>query len=139
MGLGRFLWRATGIGHRIDTVKNIVEEGSIVKGVKKTIKEDFCEDNPVTAHVYNVGKFDGKKDGYAQASKEYEVKLLEQADLFLKQIKDFQKEKDTYEELLIEYEVAIAELEEKANRTEQENQLLQSLLLKERQLKKLVA
>ena len=44
MGLGRFLWRATGIGHRIDTVKNIVEEGSIVKGVKKTIKEDNRRD-----------------------------------------------------------------------------------------------
>ncbi len=139
MGLGRFLWRATGIGHRIDTVKNIVQEGSIVKGVKKTIKEDFCEDNPVTAHIYNVGKFDGKKDGYVQASKEYEAKLLEQADLFLKQTKDFQKERDAYEELLKEYEVAIAELEEKANRTEQENQLLQLLLLKERQLKKLVS
>ena len=95
MGLGRFLWRATGIGHRIDTVKNIVKEGSIVKGVKKTIKEDFCEDNPVTAHIYNVGKFDGKKDGYVQASKEYEAKLLEQADLFLKQIKDFQKDTHT--------------------------------------------
>lgn len=139
MGLGRFLWRATGIGHRIDTVKNILDEESIVKGVKKTVKEDFCEDNPVTAHIYNVGKFDGKKDGYAQASEEYEAKLLEQADLFLKQIKDFKKEKEAYEELLKEYEVAIAELEEKANRTEQENQLLQSLLLKERQLKKLVA
>lgn len=138
MGLGRFLWRATGIGHRIDTVKNILDEESIVKGVKKTVKEDFCEDNPVTAHIYNVGKFDGKKDGYAQASEEYEAKLLEQADLFLKQIKDFKKEKEAYEELLKEYEVAIAELEEKANRTEQENQLLQSLLLKERQLKKLV-
>lgn len=138
MGLGRLFWRATGIGHRIDTVKNIIDEGSIVKGVKKTVKEDFCEDNPVTAHIYNVGKFDGKKDGYAQASEEYEAKLLEQADLFLKQIKDFKKEKEAYEELLKEYEVAIAEIEEKANRTEQENQLLQSLLLKERQLKKLV-
>ena len=90
-------------------------------------------------HIYNVGKFDGKKDGYVQASKEYEAKLLEQADLFLKQTKDFQKERDAYEELLKEYEVAIAELEEKANRTEQENQLLQLLLLKERQLKKLVS
>lgn len=139
MGLGRLFWRATGIGHRIDTVKNIIDEGSIVKGVKKTVKEDFCEDNPVTAHIYNVGKFDGKKDGYAQASEEYKAKLLEQADLFLKQIKDFKKEKEAYEELLKEYEVAIAEIEEKANRTEQENQLLQSLLLKERQLKKLVA
>lgn len=80
MGLGRFLWRATGIGHRIETVKNILDEGSIVKGVKKTVKEDFCEDNPVTAHIYDVGKFDGKKDGYAQASEEYKAKLLEQAD-----------------------------------------------------------
>ena len=138
MGLGRFLWRATGIGYKIDTVKNIVDEGSFVKGVKKTIKEDWCEDNPITTHIYNIGKFDGKKDGYEQASEEYESKLLEQADLFLKQIKDFQKERAAYEELMKEYEVAIAELEEKTNRTEQENQLLQSLLLKERQLKKLV-
>ena len=139
MGLGRFLWRATGIGHRIDTVKNIVKEGSVVKGVKKTIKEDFCEDNPVTAHIYNTGKYDGKEDGYVQASEEYETKLLEQADLFLKQVKDFKKERDAYEELLKEYEIAIAELEEKVNRTEQENQLLQTLLLKERRLKNLVA
>lgn len=138
MGLGRFLWRTTGIGRSIDTVKNIVEEGSIVEGVKKTIKEDYCEDNPVTSHIYNVGKYDGKKDGYVQASKEYESKLIEQADLFLKQTKDFQKEKAAYEELLKEYEFAITELEEKVNRTEQENHLLQVLLLKERQLKKLV-
>lgn len=137
MGLGRFLWKTTGIGRSIDTIKNIVGEGSVVDGVKKTIKEDYCEDNPITAHIYNVGKYDGKKDGYVQASKEYESKLLEQAELFLKQTKDFQKEKAAYEKLLEEYEVAITELEEKVNRTEQENQLLQLLLIKERQLKKL--
>ena len=139
MGIGRFLWRATGIGHNIDTAKNIVKERSLIKGVKKTIKEDFCEDNPVTSHIYNAGKFDGKKDGYQQASEEYEAKLLKQADLFLEQIKDFKKEKEAYDELLKEYEAAILELEEKANRTEQENQILQELILKERQLKNLVA
>ncbi len=139
MKLGRFLWRSTSIGHSIDTIKNIVEEGSLVGGIKKTIKEDFCEYDPITSHVYNLGKFDGKKDGYVQASEEYEAKLLDQADLFLEQVKDFQKEKDAYEALLKEYEVVITKLEEKANRTEQENQLLQSLLLKERQLKNLVA
>lgn len=29
MGLGRMLWRSTGIGRTIDTVKNMVEEGSV--------------------------------------------------------------------------------------------------------------
>ena len=138
MGFGRFLWRATGIGHRIDTIKNIIDEESIVKGVKRTIKEDFCEDNPVTSSIYNVGKYDGKIDGYKEASREYETKLLEQADLFLAQKTKLENEMDAYEELLNDYEVAISELENILERTEAENQLLQALLLKERLLKKLV-
>lgn len=52
MGLGRMLWRSTGIGRTIDTVKNMVEEGSVIEGVKKTAKEDWCEDNPITSRVY---------------------------------------------------------------------------------------
>lgn len=138
MGFGRFLWRATGIGHRIDTIKNIIDEGSITKGVKRTIKEDFCEDNPLTSSVYNVGKYDGEIDGYNQASREYESKLLEQADLFIKQKTKLENEMDAYEQLLNDYEVAISELENNLERTEAENQLLQALLLKERLLKKLV-
>ena len=47
MGLKRGLWRSTGIGRTIDTVKNIVDEGSISGGVKKMIKEDWTEDNPL--------------------------------------------------------------------------------------------
>ena len=35
MGLKRGLWRSTGIGRTIDTVKNIVDEGSISGGVKR--------------------------------------------------------------------------------------------------------
>lgn len=38
MGLKRGLWRSTGIGRTIDTVKNIVDEGSISGGVKKDDK-----------------------------------------------------------------------------------------------------
>lgn len=41
MGFGRFLWRLTGVGRNIDTIKNIIDEGNVVKGVKRTIKEDF--------------------------------------------------------------------------------------------------
>lgn len=47
MGLGRLIWRSAPIGRTIDTVKNMVEEGSVVEGYKKTIKEDITEDNPI--------------------------------------------------------------------------------------------
>ena len=137
MGIGRFLWRATGIGHRVDTVKNIIDERSIVNGVKRTIKEDICEDNPITSTIYNTGKYDGKIDGYNEAAREYESKLLEQADLFLKQKSKFENERDAYEQLLNDYEIAIDELERNLNRTKAENLMLQKLLLKERQLKNL--
>lgn len=137
MGIGRFLWRATGVGHRVDTVKNIINERSIVNGVKRTIKEDICEDNPITSTIYNTGKYDGKIDGYNEAAQEYESKLLEQADLFLKQKSKFENERDAYEQLLNDYEIAIDELERNLNRTKAENLMLQKLLLKERQLKNL--
>ena len=137
MGLGRFLWRSTSIGRTVDTVKNMVEEKSVAKGIKRTFREDFCEDNPITSAVYETGKYDGKKEGYEVASNEYETKLLEQADLFLSQIKDFESEKDAYEKLLDEYEKAINELEGRVDRTEYENQILQELLSKERKLKKI--
>lgn len=85
-----------------------------------------------------MGKYDGQIDGYNQASKEYESKLLEQADLFIQQKTKLENEMDAYEQLLNDYEVAISELENNLERTETENQLLQALLLKERLLKKLV-
>ena len=89
MGILRGLWRSTGIGRTIDTVRNIVEEGDFVDGVKRTIKEDWTEDNPLSSAIYNSGKYDGKIEGYAEASDEYEAKLLDQADKFLQQQKIF--------------------------------------------------
>lgn len=137
MGIGRMLWRGTGIGRTIDTIKNIAGEGSLVEGVKRTVKEDFCEDNPLTRVIYKSGKYDGKIEGYDEASDEYEKKLLALADDFLKQSRIFESEKDAYEQLLDEYEKEIDELSEKVNRTEAENEYLQKLLLRDRKLRKM--
>ena len=69
-----------------DAIKNMIDEGSVVEGIKKSVKQNYCEDNPVTTPIYEAGKFDGKKEGYVEASNEYEKKLLEQADLFLQKL-----------------------------------------------------
>ena len=136
MGFGRFVKHVLIPGsNTVDMVKNMVDEGSVVEGYKKSIKQEFTEDNPLTSPIYKMGKFDGKKEGYTEASDEYEIKLLQQADEFLKQKKIFEEERDAYEKLLDEYESAIDELESKASRTEEENAYLQELLSRERRLK----
>lgn len=58
-------------------------------------------------------KLDGMKEGYTQASEEYEVKLRKQAKEFINQQKSFTKEKEAYEHLIFEYETYITQLEEK--------------------------
>ena len=120
-----------------DIAKNMIEEGSVVDGFKKTVKQEYCEDNPLTSPIYKVGKYDGKVEGYEEASDEYEKKLLEQADLFIQQKKDFLKEREEYESLLDEYDKKISELQIYANKTQTEKDLLQKLLIKERELKNL--
>lgn len=137
MGLLRGIWRSSLIGRTIDTVRNVVEEGNVRDGLKRTFKEDITEDNPFTKAIYESGKYDGKEEGYIEASDEYEKKLLAQADEFLKQTKDFIREREEYEALLDAYEKEIDELERKVNRSQVENALLQQLLLKERSLKQL--
>lgn len=117
-----------------DMGKNILDEG-IVDGYKKTLKQEYCEDNPVTAPIYKAGKVDGKVEGYAEASDVYEKKLLEQADLFLQQKKDFEKEREEYEALLDAYDKKINELQNNAEKNQTEKDLLQQLLLKERELR----
>ena len=61
----------------------------------------------------NKGRYEGMKDGYTEASGEYERKLKKQADEFLNQIKNFEREREEYENLLSEYETYIEELERK--------------------------
>lgn len=90
MGFGRYLLKNIIPGYRtINTIKHIAEEG-LVDGVKSDIKEEWCEDNPITSMIYNEGTSDGKKEGYVLASKEYEEKLLKQADEFLQQTKIYE-------------------------------------------------
>ena len=138
MGIMRGLWRSTGIGSTVDTIRNIVDEGSITDGIKRTIKENWTEDNPIGKAIYDSGKYDGKIKGYEEASDEYEQKLLEQADMFLAQKKVFESERDRYEELLDAYEKEIEMLENKSYKTEQEKEYLQELLLRERRLRGIV-
>lgn len=66
-------------------------------------------------------KLDGMKEGYAQASEEYEVKLRKQAKEFISQQKNFIKEKDAYEQLISEYETYIIQLEEKLKKLENQD------------------
>lgn len=137
MGLARMLWRCSPIGSTIDMVRNISEEGSVVEGVKRYVKEDLCEDNPITSRIYQAGRYDGKIEGYEEASDEYEDKLLKQADEFLKQKQIYESEREAYEELLDEYEAEIDALSEKLDRTERENEYLQQLLLRDRKLRRM--
>lgn len=61
----------------------------------------------------NKGRYEGMKDGYTEASGEYERKLRKQAEEFINQKKNFEKEIEEYEKLLSEYEDYIKELEQK--------------------------
>lgn len=135
MGLKRLLWRSTRIGRTIDTVKNIREAGGVGAGLKRTIKEDFTEDNPITAPIYRWGHYDGKNEDYDEASERYRAKLLEQAEKFLNQLKDVQQERDEYEKLLNDYEHEIEKLQEKVYKTERENQWLNLLQIEKQKLR----
>ena len=137
MGIGRFLRRTNSIVRIIDTTKNIIEEGSIKNGLKITVREDL-EDTPIVSNIYNMGKYEGKKQGYVDASKEYEEKLLSQAEHFINQKELLINEVSNYEKLLDEYEVEIERLEGKLNKTESENQYLSKLLNNERKLKQMI-
>lgn len=54
MGLDRLIKRQIPIIHTIDTIENIVDEGSVKDGIKRTVKEDYCEDNPITSTIYKI-------------------------------------------------------------------------------------
>ena len=95
-----------------------MKEHPMVTGVYGSTLLDRVIDHETKPYVY-----EGKKQGYAEASDEYEKKLLTQAEEFIKQKKDFQMERDAYEALLDEYEIEI--------------EYLYQLMLKERELKKL--
>ena len=81
-------------------------------------------------NLYDEGKDEGRRDGYVEASYEYEKKLLKQAEEFLKQ-KEIAKSKRK------QYDNYIDELENKVQITEQEKEYLNRLLITERKLRRL--
>ncbi len=138
MGFIRFLMKQTIPGYStVNTIKNIVDEGGVSGGVKRTLKEDFCEDNPITSTFYKIGKNDGKQEGYVEASKVYELKLRSLTEMFLNQKKVYDNQVADYEMLLNDYEALIDELQQKYNRTQEENEYLNLLLINERNLRKI--
>lgn len=60
---------------------------------------------------------EGQKNGYIRCSREYEIKLRRQAELFLKTTNKWRRERDEYEALLDEYDATIVELEAKLAET----------------------
>lgn len=138
MGFIRFLMKQTIPGYStVNTIKNIVDEGGVSGGLKRTLKEDFCEDNPITSTFYKIGKNDGKQEGYVEASKVYELKLRSLTEMFLNQKKVYDNQVADYEMLLNDYEALIDELQQKYNRTQEENEYLNLLLINERNLRKI--
>ena len=138
MGLKRYAKHKLLPGSRlIDTIKNVSEEGDFLEGVKRTIKEEYAEDNPLTSAIYKSGKHDGKIEGYEEASDEYEQKLLDLADKFLNQTRIYEDERDAYEELLDKYEAEIDRLVAKNNKTEVDNLYLNQLIIRDRKLRKI--
>ena len=138
MGFIRFLMKQTIPGYStVNTIKNIVDEGGVSGGLKRTLKEDFCEDNPITSTFYKIGKNDGKQEGYVEASKVYELKLRSLTEMFLNQKKVYDNQVGDYEMLLNDYEALIDELQQKYNRTQEENEYLNLLLINERNLRRI--
>lgn len=95
-----------GIGNAINTATAAGITEAIGWMAVKNFYDRWLEDK-------NKGRLEGMKDGYVEASGEYERKLRKQAEEFLNQKKDYTKERDEYEKLLLEYEAFIKELENK--------------------------
>lgn len=91
----------------------------------------------ITDKAFEKGRTEGKKEGYVEASYEYEKKLLQQANEFLQQKKAFNKENEDYKRLLNEYEDYIEELEKRDHLSMEEKDYLNKLLLTERKLRRL--
>lgn len=128
MDIFRKMRRLNPTVHTIETVKNMVDEKSVTKGLKRTFHEDICEDSIIGAACYNEGKKDGYREGYEEASRIYETKLRSQSEEFFKKAEIAKSQINEYKKLLREYEECIEMLEAENERTKKENDLLRKLL-----------
>lgn len=137
MDVFRKIRRSSPALHAAETVKNMVDEKSVIKGVKKTLHEDICEDSVIGAAIYNSGHKAGYRKGYEEASRVYETKLHRQAQAFFDKTEVVKVQLKQYQELLKEYEKYIEELETENQRTKEENALLKKMLADKRRLESL--
>lgn len=109
------------------TVESIKTYG-LVEGIKEDSKE-LAKEAPIINTIYKMGKtdgvYEGKKQGYIRASKEYEDKLLKQAQKFKNQKVLLKKDINERDLLLKEYEEYIESRVSEYNRLtiQQENAL----------------
>ena len=137
-GIRRALVRNAIPGYTVGRViKKFVKGDSLGDAIIHEGKEIICEDTPGLNLIYDVGKFDGKQEGYQEASIEYEKKFVELTNMFLKQKMVHQRQVEEYNKLLDEYEEVITRLENKVEKTEIDNKNLMALLATERKLRRL--
>lgn len=139
MGFLRYVVKLTLPGLIYETTKNVMDEGSLTKGVTRTVKETITEDMPGVSHAYqhikNEGRKEGRREGYNEASALYEKKLKDLTDKFLSQKRVLEGQINEYKNLLKEYESVIEQLERKLEKTEDENRRLREIIEKYQSLK----
>ena len=109
MGLLRLILKSNPIYLGREIIISSKEEGNVSKGVRKVFKETMVEDIPGFGSLYEMGKLDGKKQGYVEASDKYEEKFRKQAELFMEQKGLFESQIEEYERIMDEYEIRIKE------------------------------
>lgn len=118
MGFLRYVVKLTLPGLIYETTKNVIDEGSLTKGVTRTVKETITEDMPGVSHAYQhiknegrkEGRREGRREGYNEASALYEKKFKDLTDKFLSQKRVLECQINEYIELLKEYESEIEQL-----------------------------
>ena len=89
-------------GHIFDAIQKKIETGkSFRECLKESVKETVTEDMPVTSHIYQMGKTDGRKQGTIEQAKRDEKKMQEDHERDRQGWERIDKEKD---ELLDEKE-----------------------------------
>ena len=92
-------------GHILDAIQKKKETGkSFRECLSESVKETINEDMPGTSHIYQMGKTDGRKQGTIEQSKHYEKIIQKKCEDHENDRKQWNEEKQAYEDLLNETE-----------------------------------
>lgn len=116
MGMKRMALRMLVPGYGVARQINMMKKHGMKKGIEMEAN-DLINDTPIVGHLLREGqrqgRYEGKKEGYIDASKVYEKKMKEQANRFLAEKNKFSETIDDYESLLDELQLYIQSLERK--------------------------